>query len=235
MTSGPASVVALDLQERQAALGMEPADRAERPEPRVPARQPRRGHSRQHGLCRDARRLSRRARCADRRRALDRARSATTRVATPSLRRRSSSTARSSSASAAAKRAFAATSTRTMRRPASRSWRIQRCRRLASPEATRGRGDSWVHGGGATWLTGSYDPDAQAALLGHRQSGARLERRLAQRRQPLHLVAPRDRRRDRQDALAFPVHAARRARLGREPDSGARRRRDRRDDRARSS
>ncbi len=62
---------------------------------------------------------------------------------------------------------------------------------------------------------------AQAALLGHRQSGSRLERRLSQRRQPLHVVAGGDRRRHRQAALAFPVHAARRARLGREPDSGA--------------
>jgi glucose dehydrogenase len=65
-------------------------------------------------------------------------RSATTRVATPSLRRRSSLTARSSSASAAARPASAVTSTRTMRRRANASGACTPCRRLASPEATRG-------------------------------------------------------------------------------------------------
>ena len=71
-------------------------------------------------------------------------------------------------------------------------------------------------------------PGAEAAVLGHGQPRSRLERRLAQGRQPLHVVAGGDRRRDRQGALAFPVHAARRPRLGRESDPGARGHTDRR-------
>ena len=65
----------------------------------------------------------------------------------------------------------------------------------------------------------------EAALLGHRQSWSRLERRLAQRRQPLHVLAGRDRHHDGKSALAFSIHAARRARLGCESGSRARRRR----------
>ena len=37
-------------------------------------------------------------------------------------------------------------------------WRFWTIPRRANRAATPGRGDSWVHGGGATWLTGSYDP-----------------------------------------------------------------------------
>ena len=38
-------------------------------------------------------------------------------------------------------------------------------------------GDSWKHGGGSVWVTGSYDPRTQPDLLGNRQSRPRLERR----------------------------------------------------------
>ena len=57
-------------EERQAAVGMDAADRAERAQPRLPARQPRRRDPRQHGLRRHARRLSGRARREGRHRAL---------------------------------------------------------------------------------------------------------------------------------------------------------------------
>ena len=41
----------------------------------------------------------------------------------------------------------------------------------------------------SVWVTGSYDPDAEPHLLGHRQSRARLESRSAARRQPLLRLA----------------------------------------------
>ena len=59
------------------------------------------------------------------------------------------------------------------------------------------------------------------ALLGHGQSRTGLERRFASRRQPLHLLSAGDRSPDGEIALALPVHAARRTRLGLEPDTGA--------------
>ena len=66
------------------------------------------------------------------------------------------------------------------------------------------------------------------ALLGHRQSQSRLLRRGSERRQPLHLLADRDRRRHRQAEVVLPVHPARPPRLGLEPRAGAGRSDDRR-------
>jgi alcohol dehydrogenase (cytochrome c) len=37
------------------------------------------------------------------------------------------------------------------------------------------QGDAWERGGGSVWLTGSYDPELNLHLLGHRQSRTRLE------------------------------------------------------------
>ena len=51
---------------------------------------------------------------------------------------------------------------------------------------------------------------AEPHLLGHRQRRPRLQRRAAARRQPLHRLGRRARRRHRHAALALPVHAARR-------------------------
>ena len=64
---------------------------------------------------------------------------------------------------------------------------------------------------------------AESDLLGRRQSQSGLLERRAHGRQPLHRLARRARRRHRQAAMAFPVHAARHPRLGLEPHSGARR------------
>ena len=94
-------------------------------------------------------------------------------------------------------------------------------------------GDTWPaghfeRGGGATWITGSYDPELEPGLLGRRQPEPRFLRRQPQGRQPLYRVGRRARPRHRQAALALPVHAARRARLGLEPDPGAGRPHDRR-------
>ena len=52
------------------------------------------------------------------------------------------------------------------------------------------------------------------ALLGHRQSQSRLLRRGSQRRQPVHLLADRGRRRHRHAEVALPVHPARHCTTG---------------------
>ena len=115
------------------------------------------------------------------------------------------------------------------RRPARASGASTRSPARASRAARRGpTTDVLPRGGGATWVTGSYDPELESDLLGHRQSEPRLLRRRSPGRQPLHRLARRARRRHRQAAVALPVHAARPARLGLEPRAGARRRDDRR-------
>ena len=61
-------------------------------------------------------------------------------------------------------------------------------------------------------------PRAEPGVLGHRQPRPGLERRRPARRQPLCRLGPRPRRRHRGDVVVLPVHAARRPRLGRDPD-----------------
>ena len=94
-------------------------------------------------------------------------------------------------------------------------------------------GDTWPaghyeRGGGATWITGSYDPELNLLYWGVGNPESGLLRRQSPRRQPLYRLGRRARPRHRTPALALPVHAARRARLGFEPDPGARRSHDRR-------
>ena len=121
---------------------------------------------------------------------------------------------------AAANTAFAASSPRSMRRPAKSCGastrfpvRVSRATRRGRPaRRTRRRycdPEAWKHGGGSVWVTGSYDPAAESDVLGHRQRGTRLQRRSASRRQPLYRIGRRARRRHRQAAVALPVHAAR--------------------------
>ncbi len=90
-------------------------------------------------------------------------------------------------------------------------------------ETWAGSGDSWQHGGASVWLTGSYDPELESHVLGHRQSGARLESVAAARRQPLLRQRRRARSGHRQAQVALPVHAERRLRLRLGAGSGARR------------
>ncbi len=93
---------------------------------------------------------------------------------------------------------------------------------------TWGGKDSWKTGGGSTWLTGSYDPRTEAAVLAGRQPGTRLERRFSSGRQSLHLFRPRHQPGRWQPEVDVSVHAARHARLGRERNGGAVRRDDQR-------
>ena len=71
---------------------------------------------------------------------------------------------------------------------------------------------------------------AEPGVLRHRQSRAGLLQRQSRRRQPVHRVDRRARCRHRQAEVALPVHAARRARLGRDAGAGAGRAADRRPD-----
>ena len=78
----------------------------------------------------------------------------------------------------AANTASAASSPRSMPATGKEVWRFYTDSRARASRATRpGRGDSWKTGGGSIWVTGSYDPELEPDLLGHRQSRARLERR----------------------------------------------------------
>ena len=71
--------------------------------------------------------------------------------------------------------AFAGSSTPLMPPPERRVWRFWT---VPGPERTGARdmGGRFVGSAVAvsTWVTGTYDPDAESRLLGHRQSGPRL-------------------------------------------------------------
>ena len=114
-----------------------------------------------------------------------------------------------------------------------RAWRFWTIPAPGEPGSETWPATAWERGGAPTWLSGSYDPGAQPAVLGHRQSESRFLRRQPQGRQPVLGFAHRARCRHRHAEVALPVHAARHARLGREPDSGAGGPDDRRRSRAR--
>ena len=102
-------------------------------------------------------------------------------------------------------------------------WRFWTVPSPGEPGSASWPGDSWVHGGGATWLTGSYDPQLKLLYWGTGNPGPDWngDSRLGD-----NLYTSR--RRDWKGKVVVSVHAARRSRLGRESDSGARRRRVRR-------
>ena len=139
--------------------------------------------------------------------------------ATPRRSRRSSSRTRSSSASPAASTASAASSTPTTRRPASAPGASTRFPVPASRATTRGPAIRGRRGGAGVWVTGAYDPELNLVYYGTGNPGPDYHSDSREGRQPLQRLARRARRRHRQAALALPVHAARRARLG--LDAGA--------------
>ena len=65
------------------------------------------------------------------------------------------------------------------------AWRFYTIPGKGEPGNETWAGDSWQHGGASVWMTGSYDPDSEPDLLGHRQSGPGLEWRQTRRRQPV--------------------------------------------------
>ena len=76
------------------------------------------------------------------------------------------------------------------------------------------KGDQWKTGGAPVWVTGNYDPDDQPRVLGHRQRRP-LDGRSAARRQSLHRVDHRARRRHRADQRPLPIPSQRLLGLGR--------------------
>ena len=102
-----------------------------------------------------------------------------------------------------------------------RVWRFWTIPAPGEPGSETWSGRAIEHGCGATWLTGTYDPGSAPALLAHRQSLPRLQRRRAQGRQPVHGVRGGARSGHREAEVALPVHAARPARLGRHRNAGA--------------
>ncbi len=74
--------------------------------------------------------------------------------------------------------------------------------------------DVMARGGGATWVTGSYDPESEHDLLGHRQPEPSLLRRRSQGHEPVYRIDRGARRRHRHVEVDVPVLAARHPRLG---------------------
>ena len=61
-------------------------------------------------------------------------------------------------------------------------WRTDTVPGPDNPDVQTWAGESWRTGGSASWITGSYDPDLDLSVLGHRKSRPRLERRRQARR-----------------------------------------------------
>ena len=81
------------------------------------------------------------------------------------------------------------------------------------------------HGGGMTWQPVTYDPELNLIYVDDRQSAAGRRPQESRRRQSLHRIDRRAQPGQRQDGVVLPVVAARHARLGRDADAGADRRR----------
>ena len=95
---------------------------------------------------------------------------------------------------------------------------IWRCYTVPKPgepgsETWPADGEAWARGGGELLAHRHLRPGDEPAVRGHRQPGARLRRRGARGRQPLHRQHRRGGRRRRRDPLALPVHPARRVGL----------------------
>ena len=80
--------------------------------------------------------------------------------------------------------------------------------------------DAARHGGGTTWIPGSYDPETHLYMFGTGNPTPAYTHGPRRRRQPLHRRADRGERRYRQDGVVLPDVAARHARLGFDADAG---------------
>ncbi len=65
------------------------------------------------------------------------------------------------------------------------AWRFNTIPGPGEPGFETWTGDAWKTGGASVWVTGSYDPESEPHVLGHRQSWSRLERRQPRGRQSL--------------------------------------------------
>ena len=76
-------------------------------------------------------------------------------------------------------------------------------------ETWKDKNNAWQTGGGAVWVTGSYDPPTNQNSVGYRQSGADDGCKRPARRQPVHQQLDLVGSGHRHDELALPVHAQR--------------------------
>ena len=109
-----------------------------------------------------------------------------------------------------------------------RAWRFYTIPGPGEPGNDTWAGDSWKTGGAGVWVTGAYDPELNLLYYGIGNPGPdyHSESRLGDNLYAASLVALDARH--RQASLALPVHAARRARLGRDGGSDPRGPHDRR-------
>src|SRR5262245_54452168 len=80
-------------------------------------------------------------------------------------------------------------------------------------ETWKDKENAWQTGGGALYVTGSYDPQTNITYLGHWQPGAALRFLAPAGRQSVHQQLGRLQCRDRQDAMVLPAHRQRQPRL----------------------
>jgi alcohol dehydrogenase (cytochrome c) len=76
----------------------------------------------------------------------------------------------------------------------------------AGSETWKDKANAWQTGGGAFYVTGSYDPATNLTYWGSGNPAPRYDSALPARRQPLHQQHDRVRRRDRQDRVVLPAH-----------------------------
>ena len=80
-------------------------------------------------------------------------------------------------------------------------------------ETWKDKNNAWRTGGGAMYVTGSYDPSTNLTYWGTGNPVPRYDFGLPSRRQPVHQLDRRLRREERQDAVALPAHRERHPRL----------------------
>ena len=71
------------------------------------------------------------------------------------------------------------------------------------------KNDAWRTGGGATWITGSYDPSLDLLYWGVGNPAPGLQGNVRPGRQPLHRQPNRPACRLRETGMVFPIHSSR--------------------------
>ena len=109
-----------------------------------------------------------------------------------------------------------------------RAWRFYTIPGPGEPGHDTWAGDSWKTGGAGVWVTGAYDPEQNLVFYGTGNPGPDYHSESRKGDNLYSDFAGGARRRHRQAPLALSVHAARRARLGRDRGAGPGRHHDRR-------
>ena len=101
------------------------------------------------------------------------------------------------------------------------AWRFRTVPKRGEPGSETWNGKAIDTGGGATWLTGSYDPETGLLYWPTGNPFPDTDRRPTRRRQSLYQLRGGSRSQDGKTALALSIHSARSARLGRHRTAGA--------------